>query len=72
MAVLNSLPASSASVECLFSTLGFVQNKVRNRLGNDKTEKLVKCHQLLKSKCEEDWQKLSVCLKFSMKRKCLV
>lgn len=55
MAILNSLPASSASVERLFSTFGFVQNKVRNRLGNEKTEKLVKCHRLLKSKCDEDW-----------------
>ena len=44
MAVLNSLPASSASVEHLFSTFEYLQNKVRNRLGNDKTEKLVKCH----------------------------
>ena len=41
IAALNSLPASSTSVEHLFSTFGFVQNKVCNILRNDKTEKLV-------------------------------
>ena len=44
MAKISSLPASSASIERLFSTFGFVHNKLRNRLGMQKAEKLVKCH----------------------------
>lgn len=38
MIELSSLPASSASVERIFSTFGHVHTKIRNRLGNDKTE----------------------------------
>jgi hypothetical protein len=44
MEKINSLPASSASVEQLFSKFGFIHNKLRNRWGHEKAEKLVKCH----------------------------
>ena len=54
MEQLSSLPASSASVERVFSTFGYVHTKLRNRLGNDKTEKLVRCNRMLKGKAE-DW-----------------
>ena len=54
MQELSSLPASSASVERIFSTFGFVHSKLRNRLGNAKTEKLVRCNRMLKGKAE-DW-----------------
>lgn len=57
MTKISSLPASSASVERLFSTFGLVHTKLRNRLGNEKTEKLVMCHRTLrdqKDQCD-DW-----------------
>ena len=54
MEQLSSLPASSASVERVFSTFGYVHTKLRNRLGNEKTEKLVRCNRMLKGKAE-DW-----------------
>lgn len=38
---LHTAVASSAGLERLFSTFGFVHNKVRNRLGTEKTAKLV-------------------------------
>jgi hypothetical protein len=50
MEKIISLPASSASVEQLFSKF----NKLRNRLGHEKAEKLVKCHQQLKNGISED------------------
>ncbi len=55
MEKISSLPASSASVERLFSKFGFIYNKLRNRLGHEKAEKLVKCHQQLKNEISEDW-----------------
>ena len=33
------MPLSSASIERVWSTFGFIQNSVRNRLGNEKAEK---------------------------------
>ena len=54
MEELSSLPASSASVERVFSTFGLVHNKLRNRLGTAKTEKLVRCNRMLKGRAE-DW-----------------
>lgn len=38
---LHTAVASSAGVERIFSTYGFVHSKVRNRLGNEKAAKLV-------------------------------
>lgn len=38
---LFSAVASSASLERIFSTYGYVHSKVRNRLGNEKAAKLV-------------------------------
>lgn len=40
MVNLHSCPASSASIERWFSTVGFVWSKVRNRLGVEKAQKL--------------------------------
>ena len=46
MEELISLPASSASVECVNSTFGIVRSKLRNGLGSAKTEKLVNCNRI--------------------------
>lgn len=43
---LLSAPASSASIERVFSTLGLIHSKVRNRLGNAKAAKLAFCYLL--------------------------
>lgn len=40
MTNLHSCPASSASIERWFSTVGYVWSKVRNRLGIEKAKKL--------------------------------
>jgi hypothetical protein len=45
---LNKCPASSASLERVFSTCGLVWSKLRNRLGLEKTVKLVKIHRHLR------------------------
>jgi len=45
---LHSAPASSASLERIFSTFGHVWSKQRNRLGPDKAEKLVKAYHYLR------------------------
>ena len=42
------LPASSASIERLFSGLGLVQTKLRNRLSIEKASKLVSCNRYLR------------------------
>ena len=43
---------SSAGIERIFSTFGFVHSKVRNRLGTEKAAKLVFVYRLLnKFKC---------------------
>lgn len=57
MSKISSLPASSASVERLFSTFGRVHTKLRNRLGNEKVEKLVFCNQALRDQNSkfDDW-----------------
>ena len=39
-----SAPASSASIERIFSNFGHVHTKARNRLGNEKAFKLVFCY----------------------------
>lgn len=43
----------------LFSTFGIVQNKLCNRFDNQKTEKIVKSHQLLKSSNDVDVQMMT-------------
>ena len=54
MQEISSLPASSASVERIFSIFGQVHTKLRNRLGNEKTAKLVRCNRMLNGE-PEDW-----------------
>jgi len=44
---LHSAPASSASLERVFSTSGHVWSKQHNSLGPDKAEKLVKAYRYL-------------------------
>ena len=39
-----SIPTSSAAAERNFSTFGFIHNKVRNRLQNERVKKLVYIH----------------------------
>lgn len=46
---LHCTPASSASIERVFSTYGLVWSKLRNRIGVDKAQKLVKVHRFLRS-----------------------
>ena len=50
-----NLPASSASVERIFSNFGAVQTKLRNRLGVEKAGKLVACYRTLRGSEEPDW-----------------
>ena len=45
-----SAKASSANVEPIFSTFGFVHSKVRNRLGVEKAGKLVFMYRLMNMK----------------------
>ena len=47
MELIRHLRTSSASVERVFSTFGFVHSKVRNRLGIENAGKLVFLHKLL-------------------------
>lgn len=54
MIMVSSLPASSASIEWIFSNFGMIQTKLRNRLGNERAEKLVMCHRLLKDTKSDD------------------
>ena len=42
--------ASSAGIERIFSTFGFVHSKIRNRLGTNKAGKLVFLYKLLNMK----------------------
>ena len=44
---LHCAPSSSASLERIFSTFGHVWSKLRNRLGPEKAEKLVKVYRYL-------------------------
>lgn len=48
-------PASSASIERIFSNFGQIHSKVRNRLGNDTASKLVFCYRLLRGDVEIDY-----------------
>jgi len=51
----SSAPASSASLERIFSTFGHVWSKQHNGLGPDKAEKLVKAYRYLHHENEPDW-----------------
>jgi len=44
---LHSCPVSSASIERIFSTYGLVWSDLRNRLGAEKAQKLVKVYRSL-------------------------
>ena len=52
---LMAMPASSASIERVFSNFGLIQSKLRNRLGVQKAAKLVACYRILRGKEELDW-----------------
>ena len=52
---LLSAPASSASIERVFSSFGAIHNKVRNRLGNAKASKLVFCYRMLRGGNDLDY-----------------
>ena len=48
-------PASSASIECIFSTYGLVWSNIRNSFDAEKAEKLIKIYRFYRA--EEDNQK---------------
>ena len=48
MSDLQQACASSASVERIFSNFSFVHSKLRNKLGVEKTAKLVMCYRMLR------------------------
>ena len=52
---MMSSPASSASIERVFSNFGIICNKIRNRLGNEKASKLVYCYHMLRQEKELDY-----------------
>ena len=52
---LLSCPASSASIERIFSNFAFVHTKVRNRLGVEKASNLVFCYRMLRGCNELDY-----------------
>ena len=51
---LLSAPASSASIERIFSNFGYIHNEMRNRLGCATAAKLVFCYRMLRGeKCDD-------------------
>ena len=53
---LQGCPASSASLERVFSHFSLIQNKLRNRLGLETSSKLVFCYMMLRcKKIDIDW-----------------
>ena len=52
---IHSVAASSASIERLFSSFGYVHSKIRNRLGVEKASKLVSCYTTLRDAEDYDW-----------------
>ena len=52
--ILN-LPASSASIERIFSNFSFIQTKLRNRQGLEKAAKLAICYRELRGTIDFDW-----------------
>lgn len=53
--VLHSCPASSASIERMFSNFGHIHSKIRNRLGLEKCSKLVMCFRMLRGSFEPEY-----------------
>lgn len=53
--VLLSCPASSASIERIFSNFGLIHSKLRNRLGVNTAAKLVMCYRMLRGPKELDY-----------------
>ena len=51
----SNVPCSSASIERVFSTFGMVWSQVRNRLGTEKAEKLVKAYRFLRVERNVIW-----------------
>jgi len=49
MSSLCACPASSASIECVFSTYDLVWSKIRKSLDTDKAEKVVKIYRLCRA-----------------------
>ena len=53
---LHSVPTSSVSIERIFSNFGFIWSKLRNRLGAEQCEKLVKIYKNYhNNQNEHDW-----------------
>jgi len=52
---LLSAPASSASIERIFSNFGYILSKLRNHLGGATAAKLVFCYRMLHGNSSEDW-----------------
>ena len=52
---LVTSPASSASIERIFSAFSLIHNKIRNKLGIQRTSKLVFCYHMLRGKNDFDW-----------------
>ena len=50
-----AMPPSSASIERTFSNFSTIQTKLRNRLGQKTTEKLVFCYRMLRGKHDTEW-----------------
>lgn len=53
--LLLGTPPSSASIERIFSSFGAIHTKIRNRLGNEKTAKLVFCYRMLRGNLDLDY-----------------
>lgn len=52
---LLSAPASSASIERVFSNYSYIFNKIRNRLSIEKASKLVFCYRMMRGKKDIDY-----------------
>ena len=52
---LLTSPASSASVERIFSNFSYVHSKLKNRLGVERAAKLVFCYRTLRGPKEPDY-----------------
>jgi len=50
MSSLCACPASTSSMQCIFSTYGLVYSNIRNSLDAEKAEKLVKRYQFTELK----------------------
>lgn len=52
---LLQMPASSASIERIFSNFGLIQTKLRNKPGVEKAGKLVFCYRMLRGNEDLEW-----------------